>query len=382
MKNTCFALAMLFAPFNIFSQNVGIGTLSPQARLHITDSSVIFSAEGLPPANPGNPPISGEGRRMMWYADKAAFRSGLVDGTQWDIDNIGKYSFATGVNTIASAPYSAAFGAATTASGYYSSATGLEAIASGEAATAMGEGTEASGPFSTAIGLYTISSENSSTAMGNSSKASGPTATAMGYSTKATGNAATAMGYATTASGYYSTAMGLFTKSKSYAGLVIGMNNDSTGTTEVSVSPTSRLFQIGNGESDNSRSNAMTVLYNGNIGIGTTAPEAKLDINGRTNTNQLQVGPGTVMNNIQSGTHTAGANGTSFLTTTITFPVAFASAPKVIATARNQGGFIVDDTFSVTVRSVSATAVTLNIKRVDVAAMWSQILTIDWIAIQ
>ena len=33
---------------------------------------------------------------------------------------------------------------------------------------------------------------------------------------------------------------------------------------------TNRLFEIGNGTADNARSNAMTVLANGNVGIGTT----------------------------------------------------------------------------------------------------------------
>ena len=57
------------------AQNVGIGTLSPVARLHVADSSVVFTAIGDIPATPGNVPVSGAGRRMMWYPDKAAFRA-------------------------------------------------------------------------------------------------------------------------------------------------------------------------------------------------------------------------------------------------------------------------------------------------------------------
>lgn len=128
----------------------------------------------------------------------------------------------------------------------------------------------------------------------------------------------------------------------------------------------------------------LTIQNNtGYVGIGTTAPAAKLDVNGRTNTNQLQVGEGTVISNMQSGSFAAGPSDNAFLTATLTFPTAFGAAPRVTATARNASNFSnVNDTYAVTIRSVSATAVTFNIRRVDVSAAWSQNLLIDWIAIQ
>lgn len=82
--------------FNNNAGNVGIGTSAPSAKLHVADSNVVFTANGLVPATPGNPPVSGEGRRMMWYADKAAFRSGYVINNYWDKDSIGNYSVAAG----------------------------------------------------------------------------------------------------------------------------------------------------------------------------------------------------------------------------------------------------------------------------------------------
>ncbi len=102
---------------------VGIGTTSPADRLHVTDSSVVFSSSGYNSATP--PPISGAGRRMMWYADKAAFRAGYVDGTQWDRDSIGGYSFAVGRDTKASGAYSVAMGIGTTAPSYAETAIGM-----------------------------------------------------------------------------------------------------------------------------------------------------------------------------------------------------------------------------------------------------------------
>ena len=60
--------------------NIGIGTTVPAARLQVLDSNVVFSASGSLPNTPGDPPIQGAGRRMMWYANKAAFRVGYVSG--------------------------------------------------------------------------------------------------------------------------------------------------------------------------------------------------------------------------------------------------------------------------------------------------------------
>jgi hypothetical protein len=108
MKKRSLTLCLLAAAFFAQSQNVGIGTTTPLARLHVKDSSVLFSATGEAPfeALQGNPPVSGEGRRMMWYPVKAAFRAGYVLTTAWDKDNIGLYSVAVCYNSEASGKYS------------------------------------------------------------------------------------------------------------------------------------------------------------------------------------------------------------------------------------------------------------------------------------
>ena len=189
--------------------NVGIGTTTPKARLHVADSNVLFTGPAdIPYITTFTPPASGAGSRMMWYPQKAAFRVGAVDGTEWDKDNIGKFSFSSGVNT------------------------------------------KAVGAVSTSLGSYT--------------NARGYVSTSMGNFTNANGDASTSMGYGTLAQGYASTSMGYLTTAKSDNSLAIGIFNDTTNT--------NRLFEIGNGNSSNARNNAMTVLVNGNIGIGTTTP--------------------------------------------------------------------------------------------------------------
>ncbi len=301
------------------NSRVGIGTGSPAADLHIVGTEG-FISEGT--YNSGNNlSISGAGTRMVWYPKKAAFRAGSVNSTQWDNANIGLYSFATGRNTFAFGHYSTAMGENTiasgvnsiamgenttasgaystamgynteasgeksTAMGYYALASGENSIAMGEnttacgnSSTAMGENTTASGDYSTAMGYYTEASGLYSTAMGAGTSASGAYSTAMGYSTDASGEKSTAMGYYALASGNTSTAMGLGSRAQSYSSTAIGRYNIGGGASTSWVN-TDPIFEIGIGSDAYNRANAVTVLKNGNVGIGTNTPTEKLEVVG------------------------------------------------------------------------------------------------------
>lgn len=85
-----------------------------------------------------NIPAEGSGTRLMWYPEKAAFRAGYVDGTQWDAANIGQYSFAGGYNSRASGDYGTAFGYSSVAANSSSTALGQYCTASGNASVALG----------------------------------------------------------------------------------------------------------------------------------------------------------------------------------------------------------------------------------------------------
>lgn len=223
----------------LFNGNVGIGTTLPAAKLHV-DNSVVFTGAASLPASPANTPITGAGTRTMWYADKAAFRTGYVTANQWDKDNIGNYSFAAGRNSIASAPESVSLGGGNTAAGNNS--------------FSAGNNSQAMGIADIAIGSYAI--------------ANGFIAYSLGYNTLSNGTMSYAFGQNTVASAWTSTSMGAFTKAKSNYSLVIGQFNDTTAT--------NRLFEIGNGTTDNDRRNAFTVLNNGYVGIGHKAPTRPL----------------------------------------------------------------------------------------------------------
>jgi hypothetical protein len=184
-------------PFLVLENgNTGL-SVYPVARLHVADSSVLFTAPSTLPPAPGNTPVSGPGNRMMWYADKASFRVGNVVNDSWDKDKIGNVSFAAGSNT--------------QASGITSFAAGNFAFAYGDAAVAMG--------FS------------------------------------------------------------VFARAKGAA--AFGMYNDFNDAPNASVeNSTDRIFQVGNGSTNLTRTNALTILRDGRIGFGNTNPVNRLDITG------------------------------------------------------------------------------------------------------
>jgi hypothetical protein len=225
------------------AQSVGIGTATPNptAILHIDAGTSLTN--GLLVTGTFNPaatiPDLGGGSRLMFYPGKGAFRAGYVQSVQWNNNNVGIFSVGLGFNTQASGNYSSAFGELTIASGNYS--------------TAMGTETTANGPLSLATGYLTTASGYSSTSMGRGSVASGETSMALGF----------------------------FTTAKAYGGIAVGLlNNNADAPNGEQPEPIDRIFQIGNGNGG-TRSNAFTVLRNGNAGIGVLDPTYRLDLAGR-----------------------------------------------------------------------------------------------------
>ena len=266
-------------------QYIGIGTTSPLARLHVADSSVLFSATGDIPSVIQNTPISKNGRRWMWYADKAAFRAGYAVYDEWDSVNIGKYSVGMGYGNLATGLYAASIGHGSGASGvssmatgdytnargdytfttgqytisqqpysfssgYYSTAGGLASIAMGYQATAngnhgvalgfnayaqglssisLGNSNAAEGPYSFACGFKSTASGNSSFSSGNATTAAGDYGFATGAITQANGLGSTAMGSFTVASGDYSTAMGYSSQATNAFAFALGDNATASG---------------------------------------------------------------------------------------------------------------------------------------------------------
>lgn len=134
------------------------------------------------------------------------------------------------------------------------------------------------GNYSIATGFITKSQGQYSTAMGRETIALGSQAVATGFKSKALGNQSTAFGHTTIAQGSHSTALGYYTTADSRNSTAIGRYNVGGGSTTSWVD-SDPLFEIGIGTTTVNKRNALTVLKNGNVGIGTSNPSERLAIN-------------------------------------------------------------------------------------------------------
>ncbi|MFD2037534.1 hypothetical protein ACFSKL_22260 [Belliella marina] len=149
-------------------------------------------------------------------------------------------------------------------------ASGTNAVAGGENARAMGNFSFAFGPGSDALGHNTTNfgQNSSATALSANSFIAGGT----GNTTSAINTFAT--GLTSTASGQHSFAAGSLSIASSQSEAVIGRANAITTGDASAIVATDAIFQVGIGGTAATRRNAMTVLKNGNIGVGIIGTEA------------------------------------------------------------------------------------------------------------
>lgn len=153
-------------------------------------------------------------------------------------------SLNIGVKNKVNSYYSFAQGSYTSAMGNYSHAEGVQAHASGDASHAEGDNVSAKGRSSHAEGFMTIANGNSSHAEGSNVSAKGRSSHAEGSGTQANGEFSHAEGYGT-----------------------ITNNEGEHACGKWNVSENNTLFSIGNGISDDTRSNAFEIKENGDIYI-------------------------------------------------------------------------------------------------------------------
>ena len=219
------------------AQNVGIGTASPEALLHVSGGDVHFGTDNQNGIY-----------KFIYRSEKQALLVGRGNTTIWHADSVGMYSFNAGLGNVSSGAGSIVAGINNRGRGYASVALGEFNIAQLINTTAIGLGNKSMSPLSTTLGIDNLAANNG--------------ATAIGYATQVYGRDAMALGKGTIADAYFETALGSY--------------NSRTSAHESSWFGNDRLLVIGNGQSDNARSNAVVVLKNGHVGIGTNADPTSL----------------------------------------------------------------------------------------------------------
>ena len=306
------------------SGNLGLGTSSPTTLLHVQGATTgkalaIFnetgdqalltaSASGTTKFTLNNDGgfiaygtygsgnslnVSGAGTRLIWYPQKAAFRAGSALYDEWDDTNIGDYSVAFGEGTKASGEGSFSFGSDSNALGAYSMAGGNGSYAESDYSLAFGSNTDAAALYAFAIGADSSAFGNYSLAFGNMAESDGAYSLAFGNnayvandSSLAFGNYADseglesiAIGSNSVANGNQSVAIGPGTDAEGYRTIVLGSYNDYDNSNYPdSWDANDPLLIIGNGADDTNPSTAITLLKNGNLGIGSTSPTELLQV--------------------------------------------------------------------------------------------------------
>lgn len=193
--------------------------------------------------------------------------------------------------TVASGNSAFAIGMGSTAIGNGSFAIGTNDSTTYLGAFAIGYDNTSSGQQSFSIGSYNHSREllafsfgawNNSTniasfAIGTENTVTGIHATAIGDLNNASGTESFALGQFNSATGDHAFSSGYYTTAQAAYSLVFGRYNEISGDLSNWVS-TDPLFVLGNGTNFSARSNAITVLKNGNTGIGVSAPTYQLQL--------------------------------------------------------------------------------------------------------
>jgi trimeric autotransporter adhesin len=258
--------------------NVGINNSSPSEKFHVNEGNFavtgrIDSSASLLVGDNLNDTTSA----MFFYPKKAAFRAGAVSSNlEWADEIIGKYSMA--------------LGKAGTASGEHSVAIGHEAYADSDHSIAIGNSAVATGVNSYTFGEVSIASGKNAVAIGSNGAAVNTNAIVIGNANSSLADSAISIGNSSTALGKNSFALGNNLTTNSYRESVFGTWNETyspTSSTEWNAGD--RLFVVGNGSSSSLKSNALTILKNGNTGIGTVSPTEKLEVNGKIKTTNFQL---------------------------------------------------------------------------------------------
>ncbi|MEM1119336.1 MAG: tail fiber domain-containing protein [Bacteroidota bacterium] len=236
--------------------------------------------------------VAGERSSAFGHLNEATGNDSSAFGSENQA--IGNLSSAFGYFNDAAGTISSAFGYNNDAAGTTSSAFGYENESAGEGSSAFGHKNKTTVFGSSAFGYFNDATGVRSSTFGHRNEATGNGSSAFGYDNRATGNDSSAFGYANETSSERSSALGYFNdatgerssafgyelESNLYGLTVVGIRNNTVAGSKTAWVASEPVFMVGNGRPLFARSTALTILKNGNTGIGTMAPTQRLSVNG------------------------------------------------------------------------------------------------------
>ena len=194
---------------------------------------------------------------------------------------IGRFSFAIGNDAYAYGSSSIAMGSISRANGQASIAIGGSSEAN-NGGVAIGFSTKADCAGAFAIGTDCDANGWASVALGKSSKTNSDLSFCIGESSETFGETSLCIGFNSATRENHSIAIGNYLRANNPWEIVLGKFNDST-----KHEGYDRLFSFGCGNGWSDWRNAMVILDNGNIGMGTSTPNYQLEVNGTIKANNV-----------------------------------------------------------------------------------------------
>ena len=213
--------------------------------------------------------------------------------------NTGIKTIVSGTNNNLSGNYSLATGEANTLSASRSIVAGLVNVVGGENnivggylnsipafhlhSIVVGQEDTLTASASAVFGYLNKVTAYAGFAAGTKNLVNGQSGAAFGLQSRASGINSFVTGSQDTAFGENAAVFGIGNYGASYSEMALGTYGTMyTPVSAVTFNTADRIFNIGNGVAGNLRSDALTILKSGNVGMGTANPTALLDVNSNT----------------------------------------------------------------------------------------------------
>ncbi len=281
---------------------IGVGTHYPKTNLHVSGNAGFLVEGEFDDTEVWS--VTGNGTRLFFFPGRSVFRAGRVEGSQWDNENLGDYSVAFGFNNTASGDFSFIGGGdrniasgnyASIPGGYNNRAFGDYSFAAGYEANALHDGSFVWADSTPTGNAFSSTAKNQFLIRAYGGVGINTTDTAgatMVVSRKAQGNILELQGLASADDSHSFVVnangqVGVGTKMPGNAQLSV------EGRVGIGTNDPKALLEVHNDGTDNyllyvnatnhpnaSSDSVVVITSTGNVGIGTTSPGGKLDVNG------------------------------------------------------------------------------------------------------